>query len=362
MIGGLMALLAWFIVPLLLLVAVPHELGHLLVARRFGVTVREFGIGLPPRAGSFIWRGICWSVNWLLPFGAFVKLKGEDVGTEADDFAALSAGRRSLVVLAGPAANLLVAALALLLSTVVIGEPVGLRAVVGQVEPLSAGAQAGLQSGDVVVAIDGQVVRTAGPALAALVGDGPVVLEVDRGGERVHATLASTDGLDVRERMRYAPVRSPEGLLHALLPLAAASQGVAPSDEPGVPSDWIELRRTSPAGTGGLPTAMLGWVGLAQVMQELDNVGIPPLGWFLALLASLSIGLGVMNLLPLPPLDGGRVGLYALEALRRGPALGPRVMTRLNVAGFMVLVLFFAAVTGTDVWRVLSGQSILTVH
>src|SRR5919202_3353241 len=125
-----MALLAWIIVPLLLLVAVPHELGHLLMARRFGVTVREFGLGLPPRAFSVTWNRTRWSVNWLLPFGAFVKLKGEDHGTEADDFAALGPGRRSLVVLAGPVANLLVACLALLASGVLIGEPTGLHAVV----------------------------------------------------------------------------------------------------------------------------------------------------------------------------------------------------------------------------------------
>src|SRR5919202_4161654 len=125
-----MALLAWIILPLLLLVAVPHVLGHLLMARRLGVTVREFGLGLPPHAFSVNWKGVRWSVNWLLPFGAFVKLKGEDHGTEPDDFAALSPGRRTLVVLAGPLANLLVAGVALLLSGVVIGEPTGLHAVV----------------------------------------------------------------------------------------------------------------------------------------------------------------------------------------------------------------------------------------
>ena len=275
-----MALLGWIIVPLLLLVAVPHELGHLLVARRFGVTVREFGVGLPPRACSFQWKGIRWSVNWLLPFGAFVKLKGEDAGSAADDFAALPAGRRALVVLAGPVANLLVAGLALLLSGVLIGEPTGLRSAA------SLGGEAHLQ-------------------------------------------------------MSYAPIRSPEGLLRGFHSLTAASEGVALSHQP----------------------AMLGWVGLAQVMQELADVQIPPLAWFLALLASLSIGLGVMNLLPIPPLDGGRLFLYGVEGVRRrGPVLTPHLMTRLNLAGLLVLVAVFAAVTGTDVLRLLSGQSILAIH
>ena len=275
-----MALLAWIIVPLLLLVAVPHELGHLLMARRFGVTVREFGLGLPPRAFSLDWKGTRWSVNWLLPFGAFVKLKGEDHGTSPDDFAALPPGRRTLVVLAGPVANLLVAAAALLASGLLIGEPTGLRHVV-------------------------------------------------------------TSGGDVHLQMVYAPIRTPGDLLHGFRALTAASDSASIGSQP----------------------AMLGWVGLAQVMDELGDVDIPPLAWFLALLASLSMGLGVMNLLPIPPLDGGRIFLYAVESLRRrGPVVAPQLMTRLNLAGFAVLIAVFAAVTGTDVLRLLSGQSILAIH
>jgi membrane-associated protease RseP (regulator of RpoE activity) len=275
-----MALLAWIILPLLLLVAVPHELGHLLVARRFGVTVREFGLGLPPRAFWFSWKGIRWSVNWLLPFGAFVKLKGEDHGSEADDFAALPPGRRALVVLAGPVANLLVACLALFLSGLLIGQPTGLRQV-----------------------------ATAGGA--------------------------------VHLQMGYAPIRTPADVLHGFGALTAASDKVSLGPQP----------------------AVLGWVGLAQVMDELADVDIPPLAWFLALLASLSIGLGVMNLLPIPPLDGGRIFLYAIEALRRrGPVIAPQRMSRVNLAGLAVLIAVFAAVTGTDLFRLLSGQSILAIH
>jgi membrane-associated protease RseP (regulator of RpoE activity) len=275
-----MALLAWIILPLLLLVAVPHELGHLLMARRFGVTVREFGLGLPPRAFSFSWHGIRWSVGWLLPFGAFVKLKGEDHGTARDDFAALSPGHRTVVVLAGPVANLLVAGAALLASGLLIGEPTGLRHVV------TSSGEAHLQMG-------------------------------------------------------YAPIRTPGDLLHGFRALTAASDSVSLGPQP----------------------AVLGWVGLAQVMDELGDVDIPPLAWFLALLASLSLGLGVMNLLPIPPLDGGRIFLYMLESVRRrGPVIAPQRMSRINLAGLAVLIAVFAAVTGTDVLRLLSGQSILAIH
>ena len=94
-------------------------------------------------------------------------------------------------------------------------------------------------------------------------------------------------------------------------------------------------------------------------MNELADAGVSPTAWFLALLASLSLGLGVTNLLPIPPLDGSRVVLGALE--KRGPRrlASPRLRMRMNVAGLAVLLLVFAAVTGTDVARLVSGHPIL---
>jgi membrane-associated protease RseP (regulator of RpoE activity) len=150
-----------------------------------------------------------------------------------------------------------------------------------------------------------------------------------------------TSGGGAHLQMGYAPIRTPGDLLDGFGALTAASENLSVGPQP----------------------AVLGWVGLAQVMDELDDVDIPPLAWFLALLASLSIGLGVMNLLPIPPLDGGRIFLYAVESLRRrGPVVGPQRMARINLAGLGVLIIVFAAVTGTDLLRLLSGQSILAIH
>ncbi len=244
----------------MLLVALPHELAHLLVARRFGVTVHEFGLGLPPRMWSFQWRSIRWSVNWLLPFGAFVRLKGEQTGDAADDFAALPARQRVLVVAAGPMANLLVALAAVVLSGVLIGVPTGLQA----------------------------------------------------------------DGA-----MGYRPARDPLDAVAGLAEVTSRSQQPQP--------------------------IVLSWVGVAQVMDELENVGIPPLAWFLALLATLSFGLGITNLVPLPPLDGSRIAVVFVEGFV-GRRLQQRWATRLNVLGVAALVVLFLVVTGVDVVRLLSGQ------
>ncbi len=339
-----MELLAWLIIPLLLLVAVPHELGHLLAARLFGIRVLEFGIGLPPRAASFSFRGIRWTICWLLPLGAFVRLKGEDEGREPDDFAGRPAWQRGVVATAGPAMNVLVALAAVVLGMLLVGRPTGLRPVVTSVQQGSPAAVVGLLPGDVLVN-GGDSTPTLGlgalgSELAARGG-----LEVERNGATyelaVPSGAPSTWGADVRRKMTYERASDVAG---ALASLASLPSGLSARSD--LPADG--------------DTLVLGWVGLAQLMDELADAGIPPIAWFCALLASLSLGLGVANLLPIPPLDGSRVLYSGLEAATRRRVVGPKLGSRLNVAGLVLLVCLFLAVTGADLARVLSGRLILT--
>ena len=341
-----MELLAWLIVPLLLCVALPHELAHLVVARVFGIRVLEFGIGLPPRAASVQWRGVKWSLCWLLPLGAFVKLKGEDAGTEPDDFAARPSWQRSAIVLAGPIANLLVAAVAIALSLVVVGRPEGLRLVVSGVQPASPAAVAGLQPGDVLLGAGGLAVSTVGQlsSMVSAAESGSLLLVVERNGGTVDLTLepgpragvSDPLGLDLKRQMLYATLTKGDDPAPALLKLGAPPpSALAPGSE------------------------LIGWVGVAQLMNELADAGVTPTAWFLALLASLSLGLGVTNLLPIPPLDGSRVVLGALAKCGPRRLASPRFRMRMNVAGLAVLLLVFVAVTGTDVARLVSGHPIL---
>jgi regulator of sigma E protease len=97
-------------------------------------------------------------------------------------------------------------------------------------------------------------------------------------------------------------------------------------------------------------------------MDELAGLGISPLAWFLALLATFSLSLGLTNLLPLPPLDGSRACMYLLETVSRRRLASPRALLRLNIAGFVVLIAVFALVTGTDVLRVLQSQPVLHIQ
>ena len=238
-----MELFAILLVPLLLAVAVPHELAHLLAARRLGIGVLEFGLGLPPAAVAVERWGIRWSVCWLLPLGAFVRLKGESGGDQPDDFAARPARQQALVLLAGPLANLVVAALAAGIFLAVYGQP-----------------------------------------------------------KLPHASLQPTAGV-------------------------------------------------------------VGWLGLAQVMNELAPLGIPPAGWFLALLACLSLGLGASNLLPLLPLDGGRLALAVVGSWRQRLTNPQSRHVRLaNVTGLVLLVGVMLAVNAVDLARFVQGQPVLVAR
>lgn len=151
------------IIPILAFLILAHEFGHFIAARSVGVTVEEFGIGIPPRAKGWRWKGVLWSLNWI-PFGGFVRVKGEDANDMSpDSMNAKSPWQRGWFLLAGPLMNFLVA---ILLSIVLIGFQ-GLpsetnRIYIGQVAEGSPAFDAGWQPGDAIVAVDGTAITSTG--------------------------------------------------------------------------------------------------------------------------------------------------------------------------------------------------------
>src|SRR5436853_1217120 len=149
----------WF-VPILSIMMLVHELGHFITARLSGITVLEFGFGLPPRIWCFKRNGVVYSINWI-PFGAFVKMLGEEDPSAPGSFASKPRGVRALVLAAGSGMNFLLAVVAF--SMVYI---VGVPGVVpdgpvqiAEISPDSPAAAAGIQSGDVLVSFNGQPVN-----------------------------------------------------------------------------------------------------------------------------------------------------------------------------------------------------------
>src|SRR5919202_6805048 len=180
----------WFL-PILSLMMLVHELGHFITARLSGITVLEFGFGLPPRLWGFKRKGVIYSINWI-PFGAFVKMLGEEDPSAPGSFASKPRWVRAIVLAAGSAMNFLLAAVAF---TLVYLFPIPRLSADGAVQlasiaPDSPASAATLERGDVIVTVDGQPVsvRTFRDQTQAHL-DQPMALGVVRGSQMIQVTL-----------------------------------------------------------------------------------------------------------------------------------------------------------------------------
>jgi regulator of sigma E protease len=344
------------------ILVVIHELGHFVTARLAHVRVLEFGIGFPPRAKVLRAKGeTLYSLNWL-PIGGFVKLEGED-GDQADDprsFAAQGLPTKLWILVAGVLMNLLLA-FAIFTSIALIGEPtIGMR--VGTVQPDSPAAAAGIQPGDTVTSIDGTYYNAFGGAF--------VLDELKaKAGQTVTLGIEHPDGstTTVTTTLRTAAdVAAGKGALG--VGSASAVQTTVKINYDLAGAIAIGAERTVDAlglifeGLGALvhsvatdPTAappVSGPVGIAtQIGDIFWNLG--PL-FTLYIAGVLSANLAVVNLLPFPPLDGGRMLMITLKRF-----LGARISVRAEqltyMVGFVFLFAFLIWITGFDIVRSLGG-------
>ena len=180
------------VIPMLAFIILAHEFGHFFAARSVGIKVEEFGIGIPPRAKGWAWRGVLWSLNWI-PFGGFVRVKGED-GSDYEPGSMNTKGplARGFFLIAGSGANFLAALLLSILLVASQGVPTEESHIyINQVEPNSPAASAGWEPGDVVAAVEGEEITGTSDLSAALdAGAGSEIsVVVRRGDERVVTTV-----------------------------------------------------------------------------------------------------------------------------------------------------------------------------
>ncbi len=358
------------VIAILVLLIVAHEFGHFIVAKLFRVRVEEFGIGYPPRAFTFgVWGGTEYTINWL-PFGGFVRLFGEDElenTRERGAFAHASLFAQAAILVAGVAMNALMAwvlfagALSSGLPHVVSDASEGgehARLIVASVIPGSPAEQAGIAPGDVIIRVtdeSGQNTPLSPAEVSAFVGERggkPVSIAYERSGEMHTETVLPA----------HAVVRGDEGRPAVGLGL------VLVSDEKLGFSDalWEAVPRTLDAfravGSGlwhllagffrgeGSLNDVVGPVGLFGVVGSAAEHGFAHV---LALAAFISVNLSIVNLLPVPALDGGRLVMVAYEAVTRRPP--PRSIFRaLNLAGIAAIALLMLAVTYHDIARLLA--------
>lgn len=355
-----------FILVLVALIVV-HELGHFFAAKAFGMRVDEFGIGYPPRALGFKRGETEYTLNWL-PFGGFVKIFGEDADggvPQPRSFGSKPKWQQALVLVAGIFMNLLLAYV-ILTATLAVGMPRALTeeesriapdAALGisSVLPGSPADEAGVKAGDVIRSVtspEGTFTGGDSSAFTAYVAD--------KAGEELVVTLlrgADTLTLDV----------VPEtGLIEAEPSRAALGVSIAPFGTIAVPLlqapiegavlTWEATKQTAIGLVhffGGIFTLtadlsqVSGPIGIAGAVGSASQSGIVPL---LTLMALISINLALINIIPMPALDGGRLLFVAIEAVTRKP-IPAGLANGLNFVGFALLILLMLVVTGSDIFK-----------
>lgn len=343
----LLGILTFFVILATLVIA--HEAGHFSFAKFFGVRVEEFGLGFPPRLKSWRRGGTVYSLN-AVPLGGFVKMYGENGEFDAlDSFGSKAPWKRLVILIAGPFMNLLLA-MVLFFATFAIAFPDG-STVITSVQPHSPALAAGLQPGDRIVAVDSQPVSYRSQlqaAIAAHLGRG-VTLRVLRGRHTVNVrvTPRSNPGVGqgpvgillTRQVMRrYGPVTAAKKSVQAMREFATATFQMLVS----IPREGTS-QVSGPIGIADTTT---------KTVSSTPRNGIAPL---LLLVAVLSGSLGLLNLLPIPALDGGRV-LFVLISWVRRRNVDPEVEGIVHLVGMTVLLLLILLISYQDVVRWVGGS------
>ena len=371
---GLLVTLFAFVLVIGPLVFV-HELGHYLVGRWCGVKADEFSIGFGQEIFGFTdKRGTRWRFGWL-PIGGYVKFAGDmDPSSRVDPdwlampaeeraktFPAKPVWQRALIVAAGPVTNFLVALIILAAYAMVLGEA-RVPTVIGLVEPGSAAAKAGLQVGDRITALGDRPVDRFEQMIAfvQLRPNQPVRISYTRAGEArsADAVIGSTELRD-----RFGNVTRIGRLGLGYDPRAIRFDRVSLIEAPGA----------ALAKMGSILGMMRDMIGqilvgersvrelggplqIAKVSGEQFSQGMSS---FILLIALVSINLAVINLLPVPVLDGGHLLFYAIEAVRRRP-VDPRLMEWAFRGGLAAVLALMVMVTFNDLgsfglWSRLAG-------
>lgn len=359
-----------FIVVICALIVV-HEFGHFVAAKLSGMRVDEFGLGYPPRA-LIVARagGTDYTLNWL-PFGGFVKIYGEDASLDtlgmSNSFSSKTRLAQALVLVAGVAMNILFA-YALITGSLIMGTPRALSEeelpiasdaalAVASVLPGTPAALAGLRPGDMVLGAKDAIGewRFADPksfsAFVAASDGSEITLEVRRDGETKTIVATPATGIATADPSRYA--LGVEVATIGVVPLSFAAAVVE-----GATLTWGAVALTAEGllhffrdvfTLSADLSQVAGPVGIAGAVGFASSQGI---GNLLSIMAIISINLALINLIPVPALDGGRLLFVIIESVIRRP-IKASISRSINMVGFAFLILLMLAVTAHDLFKIL---------
>ncbi len=361
-----------FLIILSILVLV-HELGHFLSAKFFGIKVEEFGFGFPPRIFGKKIGETLYSINWL-PIGGFVKLYGEDeagagkvnlskkgfsrvLGNRA--FIAKPIWQRAIVISAGVFMNfvLAVAIISFLFSVIGVSIP-GDKVIIDAIAKGSPAEKAGLKAGDTVLSINEASITTT----AQLIN----ITKMHLGKKlslKVKDQQAKIRDLEVAPRKDYPSNEGPMGI--------TISQNTVVKKYPWYEAPFVgtkeALRETWLIASGltmlliglvtkgAIPQDVAGPIGIAQLTGTVVTFGPPAILSFVSL---LSLNLAIINILPIPALDGGRLLFILFEGIF-GKKVDRRIEGYAHTVGMAILLGLILLITLHDVFRILTGQPLI---
>jgi regulator of sigma E protease len=326
-----------------------HELGHFIFARLFNVDVEEFGLGYPPRIVTLFERaGTKYSLNWL-PFGGFVRLKGENDPDVPGSFAAAKPSVRISILLAGPIMNLLTAVILYALIISIIGMPNTSKVQVMDVAPNSPAEGGGMTPGDIIVEINNEQIDNR-DELQGIIYDNlgqSISIVFERDGELGELTATPRENPPENEGAIGIVIGYPTEPVN---PIAAIPSGFVATYEHskallGFAGDLIRGDVASEEGR------LLGFKGMYDIYEETreseEVAGIPPVVNVLMFVVNITISFGILNLLPIPALDGGRI-LFSLPELLVGKRIPPNYENIINLVSFALLLLLLMYINLQD--------------
>ena len=351
-----------FVIALSVLVLV-HEFGHFFAAKITGVKVEEFGLGLPPRIVGKKFGGTLWSLNWL-PIGGFCKLEGEDLTDKKylkskSSFLNKNPWQKALIVLGGVLMNLVLAVVIFTTVYSVLGVPTETNQVkIVEINKNSPAEKAGLKIGDIILSVGAQ-----GIAPVQVKTPNELTNEVVKyKGKNVELSIGN--GLK--------PFRTVDLEVRANPPAGEGSMGVAISNTEMVKPRWFEFYKGIGAGfkeayfwgkiiatgvgqmIGGLvmgkvPKDVSGPIGMYEATSSINkNQGLLAVIHFFGI---VSVNLAVVNVLPFPALDGGRIIFVLYELITRKKA-NQKFEAMVNNIGMLILLSMIVLITAGDVMRI----------
>jgi regulator of sigma E protease len=333
-----------------------HETGHFATAKAFGIKVDEFGLGFPPRLIGIRRGETLYSLN-AIPLGGFTKMAGEEDPKVERSLASKGVGTRLIVLSAGSIMNALLPIVLFAIAFMVPHDVLTGDVLVEEVAPNSPAAAAGVEAGDTILSLNNEPVHN--------IGDLHRYTHLNLGKE-VNLTVRHSDAT-IEELPLIPRWKPPEG---------EGAMGVAVSmPEATVISQSYPFWEAIPMGVtecietyvifkneilkwfiGATPVQVTGPVGIAQLTGEVAKAGLSPLLQFAGF---ISINLAIINIFPLPALDGGRMVFVLLEWVRRGKRISARTEGLVHAIGFATLIAAMIAITYQDVLRIIAGESLI---